>query len=70
MSLEAIDRELAWVKEQAGAPQPVALGCSTISHDRLGFCCYCRSHSVPERTTLELMGWRLLALRDKASVNG
>jgi hypothetical protein len=61
---DAIDRELAHVHERAGAPRPVRLGCSTISHDRLGFCWGCVTGE--DGPVYELMGWRLLALRDAA----
>lgn len=66
MSREAIVRELTWVRERAGAPKPPRLGCSTISHDRLGFCAGCvpaLRDGKPNGEGLELMGWRLLALQ-------
>jgi hypothetical protein len=61
---EAIDRELAWVQEQALAPRPLRLGCTTVSHNRLGFCAACVPRDNPHDLDLELLGWRLLALRD------
>lgn len=58
------EREWAHIQERAGAPRPLRLGCSTISHDRLGFCWGC----VPgeDGPVYELMGWRLLALTPPA----
>lgn len=64
---EAIDRELAWVRERGGAPREVELGCWKISHDRLGFCSSCVQtlrDGGPSGTGLEALGWRLLALRE------
>lgn len=67
MSGEAVERELEWVRKRAGAPRAMVLGCSTISHDKLGYCARC-SRTVrdggPNGTALEVMGWRLLALRE------
>lgn len=57
---EAIERELRHIRARAGAPRERRLGCSTVSHDRLGFCNGCD----PNRT--EILGWRLLALREAA----
>lgn len=64
MSLKAIDKELDWVKKRAEAPREVILGCSIVSHERLGFCAGCTKGPILG-DRLELMGWRLLALRDK-----
>lgn len=59
---DAIERELLWVRGQAGAPRPPMLGCSTVSHGRLGFCSGCLRDDDGAR--LEVAGWRLLALRE------
>jgi hypothetical protein len=67
---EAIERELAFYRERAGAPRKPMLGCSTISHDRLGYCYGCTRtlrDGGPNGAALEVMGWRLLALRDAAA---
>lgn len=56
LALKAIDRDLAALR--ARSAQPIRLGCSTISHDRLGYCAGCAEQ------TDEILGWRLLALRD------
>lgn len=64
---DAIDREQRWVRESAGAPRPISLGCSTISHARLGFCSACEPRRKPGDLPLELLGWRLLALRDASA---
>lgn len=53
------DREWAYVQERAGAPRDARLGCSTVSHDRLGFCAFC----TPDGADLEVNAWRLLALK-------
>lgn len=59
------EREWRMVQEQAGAPRPAALGCSTVSHARLGFCSGClpahRDHGR-HNLGLEVLAWRLLAL--------
>lgn len=64
------EREWRMVQEQAGAPRPVALGCSTVSHARLGFCsgCLpaCRDHGR-HNLGIEVLAWRLLALRPEQS---
>lgn len=67
MSVRAIDRELRVLRDRAGGPRPPLLGCVTVAHDRLGYCGGC----VPSRPDggangqgLEVLGWRLLALRD------
>ena len=59
------DREWGFVQSRAEAPRPTLLGCSTVSHDRLGFCWGC----VPgeDGPVYELMAWRLLALREDES---
>lgn len=52
------ERELAAIKKLVGAPKAtVLLGCSTISHERLGFCSVCVGPSF-----VEVNGWRCLAL--------
>lgn len=56
-ALAAIDRDLAALRERS--ERPIQLGCSTISHDRLGYCAGCAD------TSDELLGWRLLALHDR-----
>lgn len=68
--LEAIDRELQAFRTEAGAPRPLRLGCTTVSHDRLGFCSSCPIpfRDAEDRTILELLCWRLLALRDAETV--
>lgn len=71
MSTEAIQRELAYLRERAGAPRPLQLGCSTVSHDRLGYCGGCvpaRRDNGPNGVRLEVMGWRLLALAEVSDV--
>lgn len=63
------EREWAYVQERAGAPRGARLGCSTISHVRLGFCSFCvrtLRDGGPNGVDLELGGWRLLALRKEA----
>ena len=65
-AVNAIDRELAGVREIAGAPRDVRLGCSTVAHDSLGFCAACAPFSQAVSANLELSGWRLLALRAAA----
>lgn len=59
------EREWRMVQDQAGAPRPVTLGCSTVSHARLGFCSGClpqhRDHGR-HNLGLEVLAWRLLAL--------
>lgn len=65
----SVERELAYVRGRAGAPRDIQLGCSTISHDRLSFCAACvrvLRDGGPNGTDLELLGWRLLALREEA----
>lgn len=58
------EREWAFVQERAKAPRPPSLGCSTVSHDRLGFCVGCvEGNGTPSGWALEANGWRLLALR-------
>lgn len=59
------DREWAYVQERAGAHRPAVLGCSTVSHDRLGFCrsCVRARDGGPNGSDLEVTAWRLLALR-------
>ena len=67
-ALDAIDRELAWLREWAAVPRP---GCWTVSHDRLGFCAVCapgRQLSGMDERDAEVMGWRLLALREREAV--
>lgn len=61
---DAADRELAWVKARAGAPRPIVLGCSTVSHDRLDFCAYCVRPPLTRADgfMLEANGWRLLEI--------
>lgn len=73
MSLEAIDKELNRFKEWAGAPREIRLGCSTVSHEHLGFCEFCAvnlDNPHVNGKALELMCWRLLALRDKEEGRG
>lgn len=60
---QAIERELAFYREWAGAPREPLLGCSVISHDRLGYCLTCTSVNG---ANVEIQGWRLLALREEA----
>lgn len=62
------EREWRTVQEQAGAPRPTTLGCSTISHTHLGFCFGClpaRRDMGATNMSLEIMGWRLLAIAGK-----
>jgi hypothetical protein len=68
----AAQRELDWLKERAGAPRRMNLGCSRVAHDRLTYCAAC----VPARrdgglngARLELEGWRLLAIIDDLSAS-
>ena len=73
MSLEAIDRELAWIKERAATPRVMKLGCSTIAHKRLEFCASCvpaLRDGGPNGDRLELIGWQLLALREEEAEHG
>jgi hypothetical protein len=59
------DREWAYVQERANAPRTPMLGCSTISHDRLGFCAACvraLRDGGPNGADLEIAAWRLRAL--------
>lgn len=59
-------REWAAVQELAQAPQEPRLGCSTVSHEHLGFCAFCTlwgKLNAPNGTDLELAAWRLLALK-------
>jgi hypothetical protein len=72
-SESAIDRELAYLLERAGAPRAMQLGCSRVAHSTLGYCGYC----VPARRdgglnglALEVEHWRLLALREAADNEG
>ena len=58
-ALAAIDRDLRALRERLA--QRIRLGCSTISHDRLGYC----SGDVGVDAADELLGWRLLALRER-----
>lgn len=63
------DREWAYVQERAKAPRPPSLGCSTVSHERLGFCRGCvraLRDGGPNGSDLEVAGWRLLALASPA----
>lgn len=68
-ALAAIERELDYVKTRFKHEE--RLGCSTISHEVLGFCAACcaskATWSPPsvQAANAELMGWRLLALRAK-----
>lgn len=64
----AIDRELQMVKDHAGAPRPAQLGCTSVSHDRLGFCSACEPSRRLGDLPLEVLGWRLLAMKDAAEV--
>lgn len=67
------EREWAYVQDRAGAPREVRLGCSTISHKRLGFCALCvpaRRDNGPNGTDLELGAWRLLALEPPTASAG
>lgn len=60
------EREWGYVQEQANAPRTPTLGCSTVSHDRLGFCAFCvpvSRDSVLAGVDLELGAWRLLAMK-------
>ena len=60
------EREWTYVQNRAGTPRAPLLGCSTISHERLGFCAACvRSlrDGGPNGDDLEIAGWRLLALK-------
>jgi hypothetical protein len=47
--------------------QPIRLGCSTIAHDRLGYCAVCvRDREGPDvAASAELAGWRLLAMAEQ-----
>lgn len=63
------EREWAYVQKRANAPRAAALGCSTVSHDRLGFCRGCvraLRDGGPNGADLEITGRRLLALREEA----
>lgn len=60
------EREWALVHQRAEAPREQRLGCSTVSHESMGFCAGCvpaRRDGGPNGEGLELLGWRLLALR-------
>jgi hypothetical protein len=62
------DREWAYVQKRASAPRETQLGCSTVSHDRLGFCTACvpaLRDGGPNGDDLEIAAWRLLALQAK-----
>ena len=52
-------RQLGDLRRKHG--HDVRLGCSTIAHERLGFCAWCPGSDQGA----ELMGWQLLALYDK-----
>lgn len=59
------EREWAYVQKRARTPRTPMLGCSVISHDRLGFCAACvraLRDGGPNGSDLEIAGWRLLAL--------
>lgn len=55
-----LDRFLADVGKR-----PLRLGCSTVSHRDLGFCCSCVDVTVGE----EVAGWRLLAMAERGMVD-
>jgi hypothetical protein len=57
---EHFDRHVAHYR------RPVRLGCSTIAHDRLGFCAVCVRLTEGRDTGVgaELNGWRLLAMAE------
>jgi hypothetical protein len=64
------DREWSFVRQRAGAPKEPRLGCSTISHERLGFCRACvrtLRDGGPNGSDLEVAGWRLLALATESA---
>lgn len=67
-ALDAIDRELGWLRERAAGPRPPMLGCSRVAHDRLGYCAACVPPPRDDGPHIELNGWRLLALRDDENV--
>lgn len=60
----AIDREMELFRRLAGAPRDVQLGCTRVSHDRLGYCTVCTPPQPKGELPLELLSWRLLALRE------
>jgi len=63
-------RELDWLKQLAGAPRPIDLGCSRIAHELLTYCAVCapvRRDNGLNGARLELEGWRLLAILDSLS---
>jgi len=57
-----IDRELLSLQRAARAPRQMRLGCIIISHENFGFCSTCTSSCE-----LEVMSWRLLALKEKVT---
>jgi hypothetical protein len=46
--------------------RPIELGCSTIAHAKLGYCAVClrRDEGPDAAASLELAGWRLLAMAE------
>ena len=62
---DAIKHEMTRVLNKAGGERPAGLGCSLISHERIGFCSGC-VHPRGYGANLELLAWRLLGLQAKA----